>query len=317
MKNSPTNRSSLPAKRRNASRQALIRALMILGSVVATASFAAGGPQSYAFSSIDPPDSVGTFPIGINNSGLIALQYYTADGSVHSAALKDAQYTIIDVPVATDTLASAPNMRGQVALAYYPEGDVNCHAAVYTRGEHAYLPDASGYLNTSPSAINSRGHISGTVWQESFFPVHGYLWDGEVYLIFDHPESDVFFTLAFGMNNHDQLVGQYNTSDGVIHGFLKDGDTYTEIAVPDAPNTAAFSINNSGVIIGLCGEAGEGPFGFAIGSHGFVLTKGVYTPLDYPGAVTSFPLGLNDVGEIVGVYMDETGTFHGYLATPR
>jgi uncharacterized membrane protein len=154
------------------------------------------------------------------------------------------------------------------------------------------------------------------VFQESFFPVHSYVWDGAAYTIFDHPASDILFTLAFGINNHDQLVGQYNTSDGVIHGFLKDGDRYTEIADPGVPNTAAFGINNSGVIVGLSGEAGEGPYGFAVGSHGFVLRKGVYSPLDYPGAVSSFPLGINDLSQIVGVYVDAAGTYHGYLATP-
>ena len=71
------------------------------------------------------------------------------------------------------------------------------------------------------------------------------------------------------------------------------------------------------MIVGLYGEAGAGPFGFAVGSHGFVLRKGVYFPLDYPGALTSFPFGINDTGQIVGVYQDGAGTFHGYLARSR
>jgi hypothetical protein len=101
----------------------------------------------------------------------------------------------------------------------------------------------------------------------------------------------------------------------VIHGYLKDGDHYTEIAFPGAPNTAAFGINDSGVVVGLYGNAGSGPYGFAVGSRGFILQKGLYSPLDYPGAATSFPIGINDTGQIVGVYQDAAGTFHGYLAT--
>ena len=63
------------------------------------------------------------------------------------------------------------------------------------------------------------------------------------------------------------------------------------------------------------GDAGPGPFGFAVGSRGFLLSKGRFTTLDYPGSVSIFPLGLNDTGQIVGVYMDGAGMFHGYLAT--
>jgi hypothetical protein len=205
-------------------------------------------------------------------------------------------------------------MEGQVALAYSQE-DGLLHAAVYMRGSHSFLPDVPDQLNTSPSAMNARGQISGTTWSDNFYVVHGNIWDGSSYNLFDHPNTDIPQTLAMGLNNRGQIVGQYTKVNGEIHGFLKDGDTYTEIAFPGEPNTVAYGINNSGEIVGLCGEAGAGPNAFAVGSHVFVFSKGVFTKLVYPNSLSSFPLGINDTGDIVGVYMDEDGMFHGYLAT--
>jgi uncharacterized membrane protein len=267
----------------------------------------------YVFKSFDPPGSVLTFPTGINNNGLISIQYVDAAGQWHAATLKHGRYTFIDMPGESGTLAGAPNMQGQVPLAYVTQ-DGTFHQAVYSRGNFTVLPDAPGFANISPSGMNARGHICGVVWTDTV-TVYAYLWNGSAFTVFAYPADGVVFTACAGFNNHDQIVGQYNTSDGLIHGFLKEGDSYTEIAFPGETSTAALSINNSGVIVGQHGNAGPGPFGFAIGSGGFVLRHGVYSPLDYPGAPYSFPLGINDTGQIVGTWQDDTGTLHGYLAT--
>jgi uncharacterized membrane protein len=290
--------------------------LVVSGAPFSSVSAAQPKAGPYVFTSFDPPGSVQTFPIGINDSGLISMQYNDAAGTIHTATLEDGEYTVIDVPGAAATLASAANQRDQVALGYVNDPDFYMHQAVWTRGRYAYLPDATGFLNVSPSGMNAKGDIVGVVWSDAFVVVRGYIWNGESYVIFDHPASDILYTLPFGINNRGQIVGQYNTGDGVIHGFLKDGDAYTEIAFPGAPNTTANGISNSGILVGLYGEAGAGPYGFATGSRGYVLRGGVYSTLDYPGALTSFPLGVNDVGEIVGVYQDQEGVFHGYLARP-
>ncbi|MCC6860115.1 MAG: hypothetical protein IT158_16230 [Bryobacterales bacterium] len=291
----------------------------LLTFVIGGSAIAAGGDvlatQEYLFTSIDPPGSVLTFPVGINNNGLISIQYSDSNGILYSVILEDGVYTSVDVPGALGTLVSAPNMQGQVALGYYSSTDFRIHSAVYSHGGYTYQPDAPGFDYTSPSAINARGDISGMTWNGP--TPSGYIWDGEAYTIFEHPASTGHYTMPCGINNQGQVVGQYYTADGVVHGFLKDGDFYTEIAFPGAPNTAAFSINNSGVVVGLYGEAGTGPFGFAVGSRGFILRKGTYVSIDYPGSLTSFPLGINDTGQIVGVYQDAAGTFHGYLATSR
>jgi hypothetical protein len=134
---------------------------LALAAMVWTISQSVQGQQAtdpgYVFASFDPPGSVATFPVGINNNGLITLQYNDAAGIPHSSLLKDGRYTLIDPPGTTGSLVSSPNMEGQVALSYFigASWPAPGHVAVYTRGLYTYLPDAPGYLNTSPSAINA------------------------------------------------------------------------------------------------------------------------------------------------------------------
>ncbi len=303
-----------PPTRVKRSRHVLYQAVTFISALAALA-ISQPATDLYVFTSFDPPGSITTFPVGINNNGVITLQYFDVDGNAHSATLKDGVYTTIDVPGSAGTLVSAPNMEGQVALGYVNPDDGTLHAALYTRGSYAFLLDVPGEQNTSPSAMNAQGQISGVTWTGDFYVVHGYIWDGTDYTIFDHPNTDIPSTAANGINNRGQIAGYYTMLDGAIHAFVKEGDAYTEISFPGAPNTAAFSINNSGEIVGLYGEAGPGPFGFAVGSQGFILSKGRFATLSYPGAESSFPLSLNDTGQIVGVYLDDQGAFHGYLAT--
>jgi hypothetical protein len=144
-----------------------------------------GTPQ-YVFTSFDPPDSVLTFLIGINNDGLITGQYNDAAGIVHSFTLKDGKYKVIDVPGQVNTLVSAPNMQGQVALTietppfdYYP--------VLYSHGQYTDLPTAPGWANTAPSAINASGHISGVVWNGSFTIVKAYVSKAELMIFMTIP----------------------------------------------------------------------------------------------------------------------------------
>src|SRR5947208_7390652 len=51
------------------------------------------------------------------------------------------------------------------------------------------------------------------------------------------------FTVAFGINNRGEIVGNYGFADGTGHGFLLDKGNFTTIDFPGATSTAAFGIN--------------------------------------------------------------------------
>jgi hypothetical protein len=42
----------------------------------------------------------------------------------------------------------------------------------------------------------------------------------------------------------------------------------------------------------------------------------MFTTIDPPGSTSTQAIGINAVGQIVGDYMDASGTFHGFVATP-
>ena len=67
-------------------------------------------------------------------------------------------------------------------------------------------------------------------------------------------------TVASGINNRGQIVGDYFAGDFVLHGFLLDKGTFTTIDVAGALETHALGINDRGEIVG-----------FYNGVHGFVM----------------------------------------------
>jgi hypothetical protein len=74
-------------------------------------------------------------------------------------------------------------------------------------------------------------------------------------------------TRVIGINPGGDMVGQYTSADGVIHGFLLSGGEFTTIDFPDATATGATEITPGGDIVG--GYISAGSVG-----HGFLLSKG-------------------------------------------
>lgn len=51
-----------------------------------------------------------------------------------------------------------------------------------------------------------------------------------------------------GMNDKGWIVGDYQDSNGIFHGFLLQGKKYTTLDVPTAIDSYAYGINNNGDI---------------------------------------------------------------------
>jgi probable HAF family extracellular repeat protein len=113
-------------------------------------------------------------------------------------------------------------------------------------------------------------------------------------------------TTAHDINDVGQIVGVFQDSNNIQHGFLYSNGTYTTLNDPSAatPNgvgglgTYANSINGSGQIVGYYAD-GTGV------NHGFLYsggTNGTYTTLDDPSAsgAGTVTFGINDLGQIVG-----------------
>ncbi|TMJ80734.1 MAG: hypothetical protein E6G76_26320 [Alphaproteobacteria bacterium] len=116
-------------------------------------------------------------------------------------------------------------------------------------------------------------------------------------------------TIASGINDAGQIVGQFRDASNRAHGFLLSGGSFITIDDPAAtgPGSGTFvqGINDARQIVGSYIDAR--------GSHGFLLSGGTFTTLNDPLATDGTQaLGINDSGQIVGEYDDATG-HHGFL----
>jgi len=130
-----------------------------------------------------------------------------------------------------------------------------------------------------------------------------------IFNTFDDPLASTGSTLAFGVNDTDQIVGYYQNGSG-NHGFLLSGGIYTTLDDPSATlGTIAQGINSLGQIVGFYDNAS--------GNHGFLLSGGTYTTLNDPSATHgTVAFGVNAAGQIVGYYTDNNGD-HGFLYDPN
>ena len=113
-------------------------------------------------------------------------------------------------------------------------------------------------------------------------------------------------TYGQGINDSGQIVGGFQDSTGVTHGFLLQGGKYTTVDPPGAIYSLPQRISNAGLIIGLYYSA-DGL------EHGFSYQNGKYKTLDFPGATATEANGINVSGEIVGDYYDAQGIDHGFI----
>jgi hypothetical protein len=265
---------------------------------------------SYAFTPIDPPDSISTNGLinerlnesGINDSGQIVGRYVDAIGTTHGFLRSGGSYTTLDVPGSTFTVANGINASGQIVGAYYDPASDKRYGFLLSGGSYTTL-DVAGSTLTAATGINDAGQIVGHYFTPGV--THGFLLSGGSYTTFDVPDSNNV-TRPNGINASGQIVGGFLDAN-VNRGFLLSGGSYTTFDVPDSTFTWGHGINAVGQIVGQYIDAG--------GTHGFLLSGGSYTTLDVPGSTLTAANEINASGQIVGKYLDENGISHGFLAT--
>jgi uncharacterized membrane protein len=123
----------------------------------------------------------------------------------------------------------------------------------------------------------------------------------------DVPVLGAISTVANGINDRGDIVGEYQDSVGSFHGFLLSHGTFVYINVPSANFTEALGINNEGEIVGdYTVPATSGTHAPPV-RHGFLLSHGVFTTIDPPGSDFTVAFGINEHGEIAGFWDGVTG----------
>lgn len=233
--------------------------------------------------------------------------------------------------------ANMINSRGQIAgVAENTTLDPSCPApqmfhfkpVLWENGAVEELP-TGGDLNGLALAINENGQVAGASGPCSSFnpnllvalqPTHALLWEtGKVTDLGNlggtgHGNGNV----ALNLNNRGQAVGTSDLAgDQVFHAFLWSRLTGMEDlgVLKGDVNSAAFSINDSGVVTGASLDADFNP-------RAFIRRAGVMTDLNTLVQANS-PLylllacSINSASEITGLALDPiSGELHGYVATP-
>jgi len=117
-------------------------------------------------------------------------------------------------------------------------------------------------------------------------------------------------TSVLGINPRGEIVGQYQSPDGLYHGFLLSGGVFTTIDFPGADNSVdnwPIDINPAGAIVGKYHLDGEGTV-----CHGYLMDKGIFSTIDPPGCIWTEAAAISPRGEIVGAYVDADVRWHGY-----
>jgi probable HAF family extracellular repeat protein len=276
-----------------------------MSGVTPSAKPAADTPASaqYKFITIGVPGSANAQAYSINNALLVSGFYEDASSSsvYHGFVWQNGVLQTVDYPGALYTYLWQVNNQG-VAIGYYGDGTTE-HTVTYSvsSGTWTALPDIPGSAENEGYGINDAGVAIGNAYSANLSTNVAWIWHPgtSTYSFFAVPGAAQYTTYPDAINDKGQIVGFFNDSSGVTHGFLEQGGTYSTIDVPGATNTFPYGINNSGAIGGDQEDAVNV-------QQGYVETsEGLFTTVDYPGPSITAVEGINDHGDVCGTYVED------------
>jgi probable HAF family extracellular repeat protein len=262
----------------------------ITGNALAASGFADGFLLSGgSYSTVHYPSSLETFPLDVNDAGVIVGQYRanvaTTPQAYHAFALNAGAFRIVDPPGSTGHAAAmGVNNAGSIVGTYLTAPN-RAHGFLLDSGSYSRI-DVPGATLTWATGINATGEIVGTFldgssnWQ-------GFLLDGVGITVIIVPGARQ--TFVTGINDAGRIVGYYE-SGGHNHGFVSDRKVvpFGRYDVTDLGTLGG----NSSYALGISDISGAAGVGVVVGysntgnglEHGFVWRAGSgMTDLNAPG----------------------------------
>ncbi len=202
-----------------------------------------------------------------NDHGEIVGHFIGDDEVTHGFVVRGRDYalTTLDFPGAAGTHPWAINESGTIVGYWEKPDDGTLHGFTWSKGEFSEV-DFPEALDTAVTGINTRGDLVG-MWDDgSIF--HGFVFSEGQFLSIDPPFPETTGTEPLDIDAFGHIVGVYYDADGVGHGFLMAGETFTQIDYPGAAGTAAYGINSAGQIVGTHADIAGGP------NRGFLAQPG-------------------------------------------
>jgi probable HAF family extracellular repeat protein len=178
-------------------------------------------------------------------------------------------------------------------------------AAVPAKAVVQYTVEPLGSFE--PTGINARGDVVGWRYLTTSGSFHSVLYSNGS--LKDLGTFGGQSSIAYGINDSGQVVGQIKTLSGSYHAFLYQKDSVIDLNALIDPNlgltlNVAGAINNIGQIAGICSTATEK-------DHVFLYDTGSVSHYCVQGAFDV--TGINDSGQIIGNYNTLTGNGHGFI----
>lgn len=189
-----------------------------------------------------------------NDRGDVVGDFIGDDGFTHGFLLNSAGVTTLDFPGASDTIAFGINELGTVA-GYWDILDsagnlLAYHGFTWKNGAFSQV-DVPGAVDTGVDGINAAGDLVGSWDSGVTSPIaHGFVFSRGKFTSFDVPVAGATVTQADDINAFGHIVGLYVGGDGILHGFLKAGASFTIIDFPGSVQTTVWGINSAGQIVG-------------------------------------------------------------------
>lgn len=215
-------------------------------------------------------------------------------------------------------VATAINNAGH-AVGYSYVDDTTRHAFVYRNGAMTDLGSFGGY--SAALSINNRDVIVGFASDTSTGSSRAFInSSGTLRGIGPVTEST-----ARDINDWGQVVGSYLTADQTaFHGFLFHQGAFTDISMPESPQTDAFAINLWGEVVGSYAHPFESVcFGepcIEYEQHAFIFEGRDIADLNdlippHSGWELDWAFDVNNLGQIAG-YGEVNEKFRAFLLTP-
>lgn len=117
---------------------------------------------------------------------------------------------------------------------------------------------------------------------------------------------------AYGVNNHEQVVGTAQTGTGQYHAFLFDGGRMADLGTMGGRNSWAHGVNDNGWAVGASGM-------LMTNVHAFLCTNALMNPemmdLGTLGGSNSVAWMIDMHGDVVGWAMMPNGNQHAFFMT--
>jgi len=217
------------------------------------------------------------------------------------------KFTNANVSGAAATLVAEINNRG-VMVGQYLDSNGVLHGYILDGKNLTTLDDPNG-TGTFVSGINFNGPIAlvGYYTNSSGNSV-GFRYSPRTKKFTDIPNPKGATSLwTGGMNDRGWIVGYYQDSNGVVHGFLLQGKKYKVLDVPGTLATYAYGINNQGYVT-LTWVDSKYLY------EGALYNGTTYQVINVPGAPGGSEASfINNQNDVTFWWLDSAGYTHGAL----